>query len=263
MIAVRRLRPAADGSRPEAARAGRVLLPLGGRGVGDQPPAEPPKPYVIKRGYDFTTQHRGSGQRLRYRTRRTLRYGEVPPSRHGPAQQNLSVSVHPGQDVVPQRFGAQPPCEGCRDGLPGTSSGRAPQRARSPEDGPAAPLAGNRISSRGVLQLTPLWFFPVAFGLYGFASRRPLRHLAAGRAGTLGEAARISIDVAGYWAALVLFPFLVRRRRSSHLVSLAAAAFLDRAALALLRAALPGPLSAGGCGSVPRRAADGFQRPRP
>lgn len=83
----------------------------------------------------------------------------------------------------------------------------------------------DEFSESELVSITPLWFFPVVFGLYGFASQRLLRHIATGRAGTLGEAARISIDVAGYWAALVLFPFLVLRWRSSLLVSLAAALF--------------------------------------
>ncbi|MDX3643202.1 hypothetical protein [Streptomyces sp. MB09-02B] len=83
----------------------------------------------------------------------------------------------------------------------------------------------DEFSESELVSITPLWFFPVVFGLYGFASQRLLRHIATGRAATLGEAARLSIDVAGYWAALVLFPFLVLRWRSSLLVSLAAALF--------------------------------------
>ncbi|MFF8289348.1 hypothetical protein ACF068_09020 [Streptomyces sp. NPDC016309] len=81
------------------------------------------------------------------------------------------------------------------------------------------------FSESELVAITPLWFFPVVFGLYGFVSQRLLRRIASGRAGTLGEAARISIDVAGHWAALVLFPFLVLKWRSSLLVSLAAALF--------------------------------------
>ncbi len=86
-------------------------------------------------------------------------------------------------------------------------------------------LMFDEFSESELVSITPLWFFPVVFGLYGFASQRLLHHIATGRAGTLGEAARISIDVAGHWAALVLFPFLVLRWRSSLLVSLAAALF--------------------------------------
>ncbi|MEU6068893.1 MULTISPECIES: hypothetical protein [Streptomyces] len=83
----------------------------------------------------------------------------------------------------------------------------------------------NDFSESELVTITPLWFFPVVFGLYGFVSQRLLRRIAAGRAGTLGEAARMSIDVAGHWAALVLFPFLVLKWRSSLLVSLTAAIF--------------------------------------
>ncbi|MDT0572222.1 hypothetical protein RM704_33015 [Streptomyces sp. DSM 3412] len=83
----------------------------------------------------------------------------------------------------------------------------------------------DEFSESELVSITPLWFFPVVFGLYGFASQRLLRHIATGRARTLGEAARVSIDVAGYWAALVLFPFLVLKWRGSLLVSLAAALF--------------------------------------
>ncbi|MFF8386882.1 hypothetical protein ACF053_25000 [Streptomyces kanasensis] len=81
------------------------------------------------------------------------------------------------------------------------------------------------LSESELVTLSPLWFFPVVFGLYGFVSQRLLRRIAQGRAASLVEAARLSIDVAGYGAALVLFPFLVLRLRSSLLVSLAAAAF--------------------------------------
>lgn len=83
----------------------------------------------------------------------------------------------------------------------------------------------DEFSESELVTITPVWFFPVVFGLYGFVSQRLLRRIAAGRAGTLTEAARLSIDVAGHWAALALFPFLVLRWRSSLLVSLAAALF--------------------------------------
>ncbi|MGW0558691.1 hypothetical protein ACWDZ6_31680 [Streptomyces sp. NPDC002926] len=83
----------------------------------------------------------------------------------------------------------------------------------------------NEFSESELVTITPLWLFPIVFGLYGFVSQRLLRRIAAGRAGTLGQAARMSIDVAGLWAAVVLFPFLVLRWRSSLLVSLAAAVF--------------------------------------
>jgi hypothetical protein len=81
------------------------------------------------------------------------------------------------------------------------------------------------FSESELVTITPLWFFPLVFGLYGLVSQRLLRRIATGRAATLGEAARMSIDVAGHWAALVLFPFLVLKWRSSLLVSLAAAVF--------------------------------------
>ncbi len=83
----------------------------------------------------------------------------------------------------------------------------------------------DEFSESELVAYTPLWFFPIVFGLYGFVSQRLLRRIASGRARSLNEAARISIDVAGHWAALFLFPFLVLRWRSSLLVSLAAAVF--------------------------------------
>ncbi|TQJ54583.1 hypothetical protein OHU34_19715 [Streptomyces sp. NBC_00080] len=81
------------------------------------------------------------------------------------------------------------------------------------------------FSESELVTITPVWFFPVVFGLYGFVSQRLLRLIAAGRAGTLKEAAGVAIDLTGYWAALAFFPFLVLKWRSSLLVSLAAAAF--------------------------------------
>lgn len=86
-------------------------------------------------------------------------------------------------------------------------------------------LAFDDFSESELVSITPLWFFPIVLGLYGFVSQRLLRRMATGGARTLNEAARMSIDVAGHWAALVLFPFLVLRWRSSLLVSLAAAVF--------------------------------------
>ena len=66
---------------------------------------------------------------------------------------------------------------------------------------------------------------PGRLRFYGLVSQRLLRRIASGRAATLGEAARISIGVAGPLAGLVLFPFLVLKWRSSLLVSAAAAVF--------------------------------------
>ncbi|KUN80123.1 hypothetical protein [Streptomyces griseoruber] len=86
-------------------------------------------------------------------------------------------------------------------------------------------VAFDDFSESELVSVTPLWFFPIVLGLYGFVSQRLLRRMATGGARTLHEAARMSIDVAGHWAALVLFPFLVLRWRSSLLVSLAAAVF--------------------------------------
>ncbi|MFJ5776251.1 hypothetical protein [Streptomyces sp. NPDC093094] len=83
----------------------------------------------------------------------------------------------------------------------------------------------DEFSESELITVTPLWFFPVVFGLYGFVSQRLLRRIATGRARSLSEAARLTIDLAGHWAALVLFPFLVLKWRSSLLVSLAAAGF--------------------------------------
>ncbi|MFD4137566.1 MULTISPECIES: hypothetical protein [unclassified Streptomyces] len=81
------------------------------------------------------------------------------------------------------------------------------------------------LSESMLVDITPFWFFPIVFGLYGFTSQRLLGYLAQGRARTLAEAARVFIDVAGHWAALVMFPFLVLKWRSSLLVSLTAALF--------------------------------------
>ncbi|BBC29354.1 hypothetical protein SGFS_006480 [Streptomyces graminofaciens] len=83
----------------------------------------------------------------------------------------------------------------------------------------------NELSESQLVTYTPLWFFPVVFGLYGFVSQRLLRLLAAGRARTLSEAAHMSIGVGGFWAALAMFPFLVLKWRSSLLVSMVAALF--------------------------------------
>ncbi|MFF3325359.1 hypothetical protein [Streptomyces sp. NPDC002889] len=83
----------------------------------------------------------------------------------------------------------------------------------------------DELSEEQLVGITPFWFFPIVFGLYGFVSQRLIRLLAEGRARTLAEAARVFIDIAGHWAAVVMFPFLVLKWRSSLLVSMAAALF--------------------------------------
>ncbi|MFI1563757.1 hypothetical protein ACH4ZX_11970 [Streptomyces sp. NPDC020490] len=83
----------------------------------------------------------------------------------------------------------------------------------------------NDLSEDQLVGFTPLWFFPIVFGLYGFVSQRLLRALAEGRAGTLSEAARLYMRLGGLFAVLTMFPFLVLKLRSSLLVSLAAALF--------------------------------------
>jgi hypothetical protein len=80
----------------------------------------------------------------------------------------------------------------------------------------------DEFSEEELVTITPLWFFPIAFGLYGLVSQRLLRRLAEGR-GTHGEAARMSVRVVGPLAGLMLFPFLVLKWRSSLLVALVAA----------------------------------------
>jgi hypothetical protein len=81
------------------------------------------------------------------------------------------------------------------------------------------------LSEEQLVGVTPLWSFPIIFGAYGFISQRLIRLLVQGRAATLADAAKKSIDVAGYWAILALFPFLLLKWRNSLLVSLAASLF--------------------------------------
>lgn len=83
----------------------------------------------------------------------------------------------------------------------------------------------DELDEAELVTLTPLWFFPTVFGLYGFVSQRLLRRVSAGHAETLSQAARMSIDVAGFWVLPAIFPFLLLKWRSSLLVSLAAAVF--------------------------------------
>ncbi|WP_258053300.1 hypothetical protein [Streptomyces sp. Ru72] len=83
----------------------------------------------------------------------------------------------------------------------------------------------DEFSESDLVAITPLWFFPIVFGLYGLISQRLLRRSATRRAGTLAEAARMSITVAAPWALLLIFPFLVLKWRSSLLVSLVAVVF--------------------------------------
>jgi hypothetical protein len=83
----------------------------------------------------------------------------------------------------------------------------------------------DELDESELIMVTRLWFFPIVFGLYGFVSQRLLRRIFAGHTEALSQAARMSMDVAGFWALPELFPFLVLRWRSSLLVSLDGAVF--------------------------------------
>jgi hypothetical protein len=76
-----------------------------------------------------------------------------------------------------------------------------------------------------LVTVTPLWFVPIVFGLNGLVSQRLLSRVTSARAGTMGEGAPVPTGVVGPWAALLLFPLLVLKWRSSLLVSSTAAVF--------------------------------------
>jgi hypothetical protein len=78
------------------------------------------------------------------------------------------------------------------------------------------------FSEEELVTLTPLWFFPVVFGLYGLVSQRLLRRIADGH-GSDGGLSRGAVRVAGPVAGLMLLPFLAVKWRSSLPVSLVAA----------------------------------------
>lgn len=80
----------------------------------------------------------------------------------------------------------------------------------------------DEFSEEELVRITPLWFFLIVFGVYGLVSQRLLRRIAEGRR-THGEAARLSVRIAGPVAGLTLIPFLALKWRSSLLVSLVAA----------------------------------------
>jgi hypothetical protein len=80
----------------------------------------------------------------------------------------------------------------------------------------------DELSEEELVRITPLWFFLIVFGVYGLISQRLLRRLAEGGR-THGEAARLSVRMAGPVAGLMLVPFLTLKWRSSLLVSLVAA----------------------------------------
>ncbi|GHF50529.1 hypothetical protein GCM10018783_18920 [Streptomyces griseosporeus] len=80
----------------------------------------------------------------------------------------------------------------------------------------------DEFSEEELVTVTPLWFFPVVFGLYGLVSQRLLRRAADGH-GTDGRLTRATVRVAGPVAGLMLLPFLAVKWRSSLMVSLVAA----------------------------------------
>ena len=82
------------------------------------------------------------------------------------------------------------------------------------------------LSEEQLVDITPFWAFPIAFGFYGYVSQRLIRYLDEGRARSMYEAATFVVEHVGTWAILPLLPFLALRWRSSLLVTLVASVAL-------------------------------------
>jgi hypothetical protein len=81
------------------------------------------------------------------------------------------------------------------------------------------------LSESELVTITPLWFFPIVFGVYGLIAQRLISRMAQGRASGLAEAARLSGGTFGLAVLLGLFPFLFLRWRSPLLITAVAALF--------------------------------------
>ncbi len=75
------------------------------------------------------------------------------------------------------------------------------------------------------MRLTPVWVFPLVFGIYGLVAEKLKRFIDEGRAETLGEAVKIWTIATGIIGLSLLFPFLFVKSRSSVVVSLVASLF--------------------------------------
>lgn len=72
----------------------------------------------------------------------------------------------------------------------------------------------DHFSETALIQITPMWFFPIVFGTFGFTAEKMLHYVAAGEAPTIGEAYRKWIKtfvskhlLIGLIVSIFLFPF--------------------------------------------------------
>jgi len=83
-------------------------------------------------------------------------------------------------------------------------------------------VAFDRLSETTLVRLTPLWFFLIVFGIYGYVAEKLLAAVYAGESAdvpaALGKWLRQTISrhpLFGIFAAVLLFPFLLIKAKSS------------------------------------------------
>ena len=88
-------------------------------------------------------------------------------------------------------------------------------------------LAFDRLSETTLVRLTPIWFFLIVFGIYGYVAEKLLASVYSGESASvpaaLGKWLKQTISqhpLFGLLAALLLFPFLLTKARSSLLAAL-------------------------------------------
>lgn len=81
-------------------------------------------------------------------------------------------------------------------------------------------IAFDSFSETVLVQITPLWFFLLIFGIYGFVAEKINKNMREGKAGSLPQAASAVINSIPLLGPLFMFPLYFVRGKNSLLVAL-------------------------------------------
>jgi len=87
-------------------------------------------------------------------------------------------------------------------------------------------IAFDRFSETTLVQITPLWFFPIVFGGFGYTAEKMLGLIAVGQATSIADAYKkwiqsfIAVNpLIGFIVAIFLFPFTMFNTKNSILIA--------------------------------------------